>query len=397
LQSVKQEEHLLLFTMQRKVQTRSTQKRSTQRSIQKHIKAVVSADPITSAEAIGLRYVTDDIPGIQRKHSGKKGFAYIDTNGDRIRDPEEIRRIHALAIPPAYKDVWICPFANGHLQATGRDAKGRKQYRYHPLWRSIRDQSKFTRMIMFSQALPKLRQRLEHDLSLPGLPKEKVLAAIVRLMELTRIRVGNEEYARTNQSYGLTTLRDEHVDITGSKIQFQFRGKSGVEHDIELADKRLAKIVKRCQDVPGQELFQYRDEAGQYQSIGSSDVNDYLRAITEQDFTAKDFRTWAGTVLAASELAGIGTFTSETAAKKNIVQAIKTVSSHLRNRPATCRKYYVHPAILDAYMDESLHQLMQKHTATLIESSFALKPAELAVVAMLEQQLMRELQPPIAS
>ncbi|XGV98039.1 MAG: DNA topoisomerase IB [Leptolyngbya sp. BL-A-14] len=385
--------------MQRKVQNRSTSKKrsSQKRSIHSHIQTLITTDPIASAEAIGLRYVTDDIPGIQRKRSGKKGFAYFNPEGDRIRDPEEIRRINALAIPPAYKNVWICPFVNGHLQATGRDAKGRKQYRYHPLWRTIRDQSKFTRMLVFSQSLPQIRQRLEHDLSLPGLPKEKVLAAIVRLMELTRIRVGNEEYARSNQSYGLTTLRDEHVEIKGSKMQFQFRGKSGVEHDIELADPRLAKIVKRCQDIPGQELFQYRDENGQYQTIDSGDVNDYLRAITEQDFTAKDFRTWAGTVLAASELADIGTFTSETAAKKNIVQAIKTVAAYLRNRPATCRKYYVHPAILDAYMDESLHQIMQKHAAILVENSFALKPEELAVVAMLEQQLMRELQPSIAS
>ena len=373
------------------------QLKAQKRSIQKHIKAVVTSDPIASAEAIGLRYVTDDIPGIERKRAGKKGFAYIDTNGDRIRDPDEIRRIDALAIPPAYKNVWICPFANGHLQATGRDAKGRKQYRYHPLWRSIRDQSKFTRMLVFSQSLPQIRQRLEHDLSLPGLPKEKVLATIIRLMELTRVRVGNEEYARSNQSYGLTTLRDEHVDIKGSKIQFHFRGKSGVEHEIELADKRLAKIVKRCQDIPGQELFQYRDATGEYQAIDSGDVNAYLKAITEQDFTAKDFRTWAGTVLAAAELADIGTFTSETGAKKNIVQAIKTVASYLRNRPATCRKYYIHPAILDAYMDESLHQVMEEHAAAIVEKSHALKPEELAVVAMLEQQLMQELQQKVAS
>jgi DNA topoisomerase I len=384
-------------TQQQATQKRSTQKRSAQKqSLQKHLHAVLTSDPIEAAEAIGLRYVTDDIPGIQRKRSGKKDFAYFDPNGDRLRTPEDLHRINALAIPPAYQDVWICPFANGHLQATGRDAKGRKQYRYHPLWRSIRDQSKFTRMLVFSQSLPQIRQRLEHDLSLPGLPKDKVLAAIVRLMELTRVRVGNEEYARSNQSYGLTTLRDEHVNIAGSKLQFQFRGKSGVEHDIELADKRLAKIVKRCQDIPGQELFQYRDEAGQYQSIDSGAVNDYLRAITEQDFTAKDFRTWAGTVLAAAELAEIGKFTSETAAKKNIVQAIKTVASYLRNRPATCRKYYVHPAILEAYMNESLHQMMEKYAASLVEEGHALKPEELAVVAILEQQLLQELQQNVA-
>ncbi|SRR5579883_484854 len=366
------------------------------RTIQKHIQAAITTDPIESATAIGLRYVSDATPGIRRKRSGKKSFTYLDVNGDRISDPEEIRRINALAIPPAYQDVWICPLANGHLQATGRDAKGRKQYRYHPLWRSVRDQTKFTRMIVFSQSLPQIRQQLEHDLSLPGLPKVKVMAAIVQLMERTRIRVGNEEYARSNQSYGLTTLRDEHVNIAGSKLQFQFRGKSGVEHDIEIMDKRLARIVKRCQDIPGQELFQYRDEAGQYQAIDSGDINDYLRTISGQDFTAKDFRTWAGTVLAASELADIGTFTSATIAKKNIVQAIKTVAAHLGNRPATCRKYYVHPAVLEAYMDETLHQIMQKHADTLIENSHALKPEELAVVAMLEQQLTLELQQQIA-
>ncbi|UBF23743.1 DNA topoisomerase IB [Kovacikia minuta CCNUW1] len=366
------------------------------RSIHKHLKATIVSDPVESAKAVGLRYVTDDTKGISRKRYGKKGFVYLDVNGDRIQDPEELKRINALAIPPAYKDVWICPFPNGHLQATGRDAKGRKQYRYHPLWRSIRDQTKFTRMIIFSQSLPTLRERLEHDLLLPGLPKEKVLAAILRLMEMTRIRVGNEEYARTNESYGLTTLRDEHVEVKGAQMQFHFRGKSGIEHEIAITDKRLARIVKRCQDIPGQELFQYRDDNGEYQTISSGDVNDYLREITGQDFTAKDFRTWAGTVLAASELASIGPFTSQTAAKKNIVQAIKTVAVHLGNRPATCRKYYVHPAILEAYQDETLHQITQKYAATIVDNAYALKPEELAVVAMLEQQVMQELQHQVA-
>jgi DNA topoisomerase-1 len=362
------------------------------RSIHRHIKSVIISDPVESAKAVGLKYVSDDRPGIQRKRAGKKGFVYMDVNGERIRDPKEIQRIESLAIPPAYRDVWICPQPNGHLQATGRDAKGRKQYRYHPLWRSVRDQTKFTRMIVFSQSLPKIRQRLEQDLSLSGLPKEKVLAAIVRLMELTRIRVGNEEYARTNQSYGLTTLQDEHVNVKGSKIQFRFRGKSGVEHDIELSDRRLARIVKRCQDIPGQDLFQYMDEQGQPQTIGSTDVNDYLKEITGQDFTAKDFRTWAGTVLAALQLVEIGVFTSETAAKKNISQAIKAVAAHLGNRPATCRKYYVHPAVLDAYLDESLHQTMGQYTETLVEDIHALRPEELAVVAVLEQQVLQEIQ-----
>jgi DNA topoisomerase-1 len=355
--------------------------------VEEAIKSIVPTDPVESAEAVGLRYVTDDIPGIQRKPSGKKGFIYLDVNGKQIRDRDEISRIESLAIPPAYKKVWICPYKNGHLQATGRDAKGRKQYRYHPLWRSIRDQTKFTRMIAFSQALPDLRKRLDHDLSLPGLPKQKVLAAILKLMELTRIRVGNEEYAKTNNSYGLTTLQDDHVNISGSKIEFSFRGKSGVDHEIEVRDRRLAKIVKRCQDIPGQELFQYLDDDKQPQNITSTDVNDYLREVTGQDFTAKDFRTWAGTVLAASHLVEIGRFTSQTAAKKNITQALKTVAAHLGNRPATCRKYYVHPTVFEAYLDETLHNVMSEYEAIDITDAHALRCEELAVVALLEKSV----------
>lgn len=344
----------------------------------------IPSDPIESAEAVGLQYVSDEMPGIKRKRSGKS-FLYFDVNGDRIKDEKTIQRINSLAIPPAYKDVWICPLENGHLQATGRDAKGRKQYRYHPLWRSIRDQNKFSRMIAFSQALPEIRRRIEHDLSLPGLPKEKVLATILKLMELTRIRVGNEEYAKTNNSYGLTTLQDDHVSVHGSKVEFQFRGKSGVDHAIEVSDKRLAKIVKRCQDLPGQELFQYLDDNKQPQDIKSNDVNDYLREITGQDFTAKDFRTWAGTVLAASHLAEIGKFTSQTAAKKNITQAVKTVSSYLGNRPATCKKYYIHPNVLEAYLDESLHDIVEKHSSIVIDDCHALRVEELIVVALLTE------------
>lgn len=348
------------------------------------IESEAPSTPVESAQAVGLRYVTDDTPGIRRKRSGKKGFTYFDVNGDRITDSKMIERINALAIPPAYKNVWICPWENGHLQATGRDAKGRKQYRYHPLWRSIRDQTKFNRMIAFSQALPELRRRLEQDLTRRGLPKEKVLAAILQLMERTRIRVGNEEYAKTNNSYGLTTLQDDHVDISGSHIKFQFRGKSGVEHDIEISDKRLAKIVKSCQEIPGQELFQYIDEDGHPQDVTSSDVNDYLREITGQDFTAKDFRTWAGTVLAASHLVEIGRFTSQTAAKKNVTQAVKIVAAHLGNRPATCRKYYIHPAVLEAYLDESIHDLMEQHRAVTITECHALQAEELAVIALIQ-------------
>ncbi|MCY7279265.1 MAG: DNA topoisomerase IB [Phormidesmis sp. CAN_BIN44] len=357
--------------------------------LEDEIETVLSAeaptDPVESAEAVGLRYVTDDIPGIERHRSSKKTFTYVGVDGKTIRNAEEIRRIESLAIPPAYHHVWICPFANGHLQATGRDAKGRKQYRYHPLWRSIRDQTKFTRMIAFRQSLPDIRRRLDHDLSASGLPKQKVLAAIVKLMELTRIRVGNEEYAKTNHSYGMTTLHDEHVQISGSKIQFQFRGKSGVDHEIEVRDRRLANIVKRCQDIPGQELFQYIAEDGRPHDVTSTDVNDYLREITGHDFTAKDFRTWAGTVLAASHLVEIGVFTSQTAAKKNITQVLKTVASHLGNRPATCRKYYVHPAVLEAYLDESLQEAMQKFVDVVAEDNYALRSDELAVIALLEK------------
>lgn len=344
----------------------------------------IPSDPIESAEAVGLHYVSDEMPGIQRKRSGK-GFIYFDPNGDRIKDEKTIQRINSLAIPPAYKHVWICPLENGHLQATGRDAKGRKQYRYHALWRSIRDQNKFSRMIAFSQVLPEIRRRIEHDLSLHGLPKQKVLATILKLMELTRIRVGNEEYAKTNNSYGLTTLHDDHVNITGSKVQFQFRGKSGVDHEIEVSDKRLATVVKRCQDLPGQELFQYLDENKHPQDVKSNDVNDYLREITGQDFTAKDFRTWAGTVLAASHLAEIGKFTSQTAAKKNITQAVKTVSSYLGNRPATCKKYYIHPNVLEAYLDESLHDIVEKHSSIVVDDCHALRVEELIVVALLTE------------
>ncbi|HTL90673.1 MAG TPA: DNA topoisomerase IB [Leptolyngbya sp.] len=345
----------------------------------------ISTDPIESAQAVGLSYVSDDMPGIQRKKSGKS-FHYFDPKGNRIRDKRTIERINSLAIPPAYKNVWICPLENGHLQATGRDAKKRKQYRYHPLWRSIRDRTKFSRMIAFSQALPEIRQRLAQDLALPGLPKQKVLATVLKIMELTRIRIGNDEYAKTNHSYGLTTLHDDHVNVKGAKVQFHFRGKSGVDHEIEVSDKRLAKVVKRCQELPGQDLFQYLDEDKQIQDIKSNDVNEYLKEITGQDFTAKDFRTWAGTVLAASHLAELGKCTSQTAAKKNITQAVKSVSSYLGNRPATCRKYYIHPNVLEAYLDESLHDFVDRYRTIEIEDGHALQCEELVVVALLTER-----------
>lgn len=273
----------------------------------------------------------------------------------------------------------------------GAIALGRKQYRYHAHWRQVRTQTKFNRMIAFGEALPKIRKRTQDDLALPGLPREKVLATVLRLLEITRIRVGNEEYAQTNKSFGLTTMRDRHVDISGAKLRFKFRGKSGVEHDIELSDRRLARIVKRCQDIPGQELFQYLDDDGQRQPIDSGDVNTYLREITGLDFTAKDFRTWAGTVLAAQELDELGPFKSETEGKRNVTQAIKDVAKQLGNRPATCRKYYVHPAIIDAYMNGSLFQTMEQRTKQESDGSPSeLQAEEQAVLKLLEQHLLQE-------
>ncbi|MBW4465213.1 MAG: DNA topoisomerase IB [Pegethrix bostrychoides GSE-TBD4-15B] len=359
--------------------------------VHRHLQAITSADPLEVTESLGLEYMSDSQPGIQRRKRGKR-FIYLDINGERIREQTIIERIEAIAIPPAYRDVWICPSENGHIQATGRDAKGRKQYRYHPLWRTVRDQTKFARMLIFSQSLPKLRENLEQDLSLPGLPKRKVLATVVKLMELTRIRVGNEDYARNNQTYGLTTLQDEHANIVGATISFQFRGKSGVEHNIQLKNRRLAKIVKRCQDIPGQDLFQYIDTEGNYQAITSGEINAYLKEISGQEFTAKDFRTWAGTVLAATHLAELELVTSKTQAQKDLAQVIKTVAAHLGNRPATCRKYYVHPGILEAYLDQTLPQAMQLHARAVDSNPHALRPEELAVVAILEQQLACQLQ-----
>lgn len=344
-------------------------------------------DPVKAAKTAGLRYVNDTSPGIQRQSQGK-GFIYIGIDGKRISDESEIKRFEALAIPPAWKDVWICPLAHGHLQATGRDGKGRKQYRYHHHWQKIRSQTKFNRMIPFSTALPSIREQVEHHLGLKGLPREKVLATVVKLLETTCIRVGNVEYAQENKSFGLTTLRARHVDISGSTIRFQFKGKSGVEHDIEVNDRRLARIVKRCQDIPGYELFQYLDDEGKRQTINSEDVNSYLREITGDDFTAKDFRTWAGTILAAQELKQLGEFESKTQANKNVVQAIKTVAKQLGNRPATCRKYYVHPVIIDAYLEGTLGTTEKQPVESKSDDSpYNLQDEELAVVALLEQAL----------
>jgi DNA topoisomerase-1 len=359
-------------------------------SKQKAAPATPAADPVASAKLARLRYVTDAMPGIGRKRAGN-GFVYVGVDGQPIRDPDELRRIKSLAIPPAWTDVWICPIPHGHIQATARDARGRKQYRYHPRWREVRDETKYGRMIAFGEALPHIRQRVEQDLALPGLPKEKVLATVVRLLETTLIRVGNEEYARANRSFGLTTMRDQHVDISGSKLRFHFRGKSGKHHGVDVNDRRLARIVKRCQDIPGYELFQYIDENGQRQAVDSADVNEYLRQITGQDFTAKDFRTWAGTVLAARALHDCGAGDSDTDAKRKMAQAVKTVAERLGNTPAVCRKHYVHPAVIEAYLDQSLlHTLGSLVEPERQESSNELQPEEKALLGLLRQCLERD-------
>ena len=312
-------------------------------------------DPLKSASIAGLRYSLAEGPGITRRPAGKS-FRFFRPDGRELKDPNELRRIRALVIPPAWNDVWINPNANGHLQAVGRDARGRKQYRYHPEYRKVRDQTKFSRMLAFGSALEKVRERVEQDLKLPGLPKQKVLATIVRLLETTCMRVGNDEYAKENSSYGLTTLHDKHVEISGPKLRFKFRGKSGQQQDIELSDPRIAKIVKQCRDIPGWELFQYVDSNGERCRIDSTDVNSYLKEITGEDFTAKDFRTWGGTGLAVLAFEEFGKSDSQSDAKKNVVDVIKRVAKQLGNRPATCKKYYVHPAIIDAYTTGELFQ-----------------------------------------
>jgi DNA topoisomerase I len=316
-------------------------------------------DPQVSAKAAGLRYVTDTRPGIRRQRAGK-GFTYLDVEGRRLRDPQELQRIKSLGIPPAWTKVWICPLPQGHLQATGYDAKGRKQYRYHPRWRDVRDETKYGRMLAFGEALPLIRQQVEHDMARQGLPRAKVLATVLRLLDTTLIRVGNEAYARANRSFGLTTLRDRHVDVAGATLRFHFRGKSGKEHTVEIYDRRLALIVKRCQEIPGQELFQYRDDEGQRRTIDSADVNAYLRQVTGQDFTSKDFRTWNGTVLAVRALQTCGARESAAQAKKAVVEAVKTVAAQLGNTPAICRKCYVHPVVIEAYVEGSLLEMLPR-------------------------------------
>ncbi len=314
------------------------------------------APGVEAARDAGLVWVTDELPGIRRVKRGK-GFAYVKPDGKPLRDAGELKRIRALVIPPAWTNVWICPLANGHIQAIGRDAKGRRQYRYHAKFRAVRDEDKFHRLLEFGRALPRIRRRIRRDLAKHALPREKVLATVVRLLEETLIRVGNEEYARANHSYGLTTLRDQHVRVKGGRIRFHFRGKSGKVHEMEVADPRLAHIVKRCQDLPGQELFQFVDAEGRRHTISSHDVNAYLREIAGAEFTAKDFRTWAGTVAAACLLRAAAPCLTQRATREQVSQCMKSVAERLGNTPAVCRKSYVHPAVLDAFSRGELARL----------------------------------------
>ena len=348
-------------------------------------------DPREAAESAGLTYVTDDVPGIRRRKAGK-GWSFRSPAGTPIKDARTIDRIRKLAIPPAYQDVWICPRADGHLQATGRDAKGRKQYRYHPAFREIRDSAKYEHVTAFARKLPEIRATINDHMGRRGLPREKVLATVVHLLETTLIRVGNADYAKQNQSYGLTTLRTPHVDVEGANLKFEFKGKSNKVWNLKVHDRRVAKIVKACQDLPGQQLFQYVDADGDRHGVSSQDVNDYLREITQADITAKDFRTWAGTVLAALALSEFGTIDTEAKAKKNVRAAIERVASRLGNTATICRKCYVHPEVVECYMSgDLLLEVKQEVDAELRQNLPHLQPEEAAVLALLERRLVHEI------
>jgi DNA topoisomerase-1 len=337
----------------------------------------------------GLRHSTDRDPGIARRRSGR-GFSYRHPNGRPVRDADTLERIRKLAIPPAWTDVWICAAPTGHLQATGRDARGRKQYRYHSRYRRRREAAKYERLMSFARALPAIRKRVDADLARPGVPREKVLAAVVRLLELTLIRVGNDEYARLNRSFGLTTLRNRHATVRGTSMRFRFRGKSGQQHEVSLRDRRLAAVVRRCRDLPGQELFQYEDEEGEIVDIRSEDVNDYLRGIAP-DVTAKDFRTWAGTVLAYRALRALGTPTSDADGRRNVVSAIRTTADLLGNTAAVCRQAYVHPIVVEAYLDGRLGSALVRAAEDSDDAPAGTTPAEeRAVIGLLRQQLRED-------
>ena len=337
------------------------------------------------ASAAGLRYVSDARPGITRQRAGS-GFVYRTSDGATLRDKTELARIKSLAVPPAWEDVWICPRADGHLQATGRDARGRKQYRYHPRWREVRDETKYGRMAAFARVLPAIRRRVREDLVRAGLPREKVLATIVRLLEVTRMRVGNEEYARENDSFGLTTLRTRQVRVNGSTMEFRFRGKSGVWHRFALNDRTLATIVRRMRDLTGYEVFQDVDESGETRSVDAADVNAYLKDIAGDDFTSKDFRTWAGTVLAARACHRLG-YPPD---KRKLVHAVEEVSRALGNTAAVCRKCYIHPRVIDAYVDGSLAQAMTSRSAeTCVRRLLGSRRRQRSLVPLLKQSLRK--------
>lgn len=348
-------------------------------------------DAREAAEEAGLFYVSDEGPGILRRRAGT-GFSYRLPGGGPVRDRAALRRIRALAIPPAWTQVWICPRADGHIQATGRDAKGRKQYRYHPRWREVRDAVKYDHMLDFARALPAIRARVEADMRRPGLPREKVLATVVHLLDTTLIRVGNDDYAKQNRSYGLTTLQNRHVAVAGAELRFTFKGKSGRSWQLGLRDRRVARIVRACQDLPGQELFAYRDAEGVPRDVTSSDVNQYLREIAGQAVTAKDFRTWAGTVLAAIALRAFEAVDRQAAAKRNLRAAIERVAARLGNTPTICRQCYVHPAVLDSYLDGSLAQGAEQEAEQVAMAALQgeldrLQPEEAAVLALLARRL----------
>jgi DNA topoisomerase-1 len=348
-----------------------------------------SEEALQSAKAAGLQYILDHTPGILRKQQGKI-TRYLRPDGTAVKEQACLKRIRSLVIPPAWKDVWICMDPQGHLQATGRDARGRKQYRYHPLWNHVRNETKYDRMLTFGRLLPGIRRRVAADLRRPGLPRDKILATVVRLLEATLIRIGNEEYARTNESFGLTTLRDRHVKVQGSTLRFEFRGKSGIRHSVDITDRRLARIVKQSQDLPGYELFQYIDEAGERHTITSSDVNGYLQRIAGQDFTAKDFRTWAGTVLAARALKEYEDHAHSVAqAKRNVAAAIGAVAMQLGNTKAVCRKCYIHPDVLQAYLDGTLLSGLNGRIRKVSPRSLQhLPPEEAAVLNFLRERIV---------
>ena len=347
-------------------------------------KSYTLAPPAESARAAGLRYVSDSLPGISRRAAGK-AFRYLSPGGAQVRDRATLHRIRALAVPPAWTDVWICPRADGHIQATGRDARRRKQYRYHDRWREVRDETKYGRLAAFARALPRIRRRVARDLALPGLPRDKALATIVRLLEATFIRIGNAEYARENESFGLTTLRERQARVNGSTLRLRFKGKSGVPHEVEYTDRHIARIVQHMQDLPGEELFQYLDEKDEPHPIESDDVNTYIKSIAGAEFTSKDFRTLAGTLLCLRALRRLAVPLSPAAGRREVAQAVQGVAKELRNTKAVCRKCYIHPAIIDRYLDGRLQETAGNRSD------------QAALLALLEKKSVRKRTPSLAS